>query len=230
MDLAGGTCNLKAYQIIRSVEFSSNDPYKFTGNNSCLPHEWRIRQASEKLHEYCDFCIPMNHHVTENGECIEFTDVIDITEKISKSFGLSEVAKHRAIDMSLTLDGSQLTNKLSFVMAGLKLVDLAVRNPITGEYELDPNCAGSTYLPQSRKWCFPLKFCMGKETTAMYQEEFQDLFDVFVDASKQGRQVFPEWEPIHFSNPADMAAIQKVLGIGGAAKVMTFFCHCCYLT
>jgi hypothetical protein len=172
----------------------------------------------------------MNHHVTENGECIEFTDVIDITEKISKSFGLSEIAKHRAIDMSLTLDGSQLTNKLSFVMAGLKLVDLAVRNPITGEYKLDPNCEGSTYLPQSRKWCFPLKFCMGKETTAMYQDEFQDLFDIFVDASKPGQKVFSGWEPIHFSNPADMAAIQKVLGIGGAAKVMTFFCHCCSLT
>ena len=56
----------------------------------------------------------------------------------------------RAIDMAFTLDGAQLTSKLSFVMAGLKLVDVAVRNPITGEYELDPTKL-YMYLPQTRR-------------------------------------------------------------------------------
>ena len=75
----------------------------------------------------------MNHHLTENGEFIEFTDIIDITNKLCKSCGLSGVGKNRVIYMSLTLYGSQLTNKFSFVMAGLKLVDLALRNPSTVE-------------------------------------------------------------------------------------------------
>ena len=64
----------------------------------------------------------------------------------------------------------------------------------------------------------------------MYQEEFKELFELFIAASKPNQEVFPDWEPINFANPADMAAIQKVLGIGGAAKVWKFFCHCCSLT
>ena len=93
--------------------------------------------------------------------------------------------------MTHTLEGSQLKNKLLFVIAGLKVVDLAVRNPITGDYRLDPNYEGFTYLTHIRKWCFPLRFCMGKETTSMYQDKFQDVFEIFVDACKQGQKVFP---------------------------------------
>ena len=112
----------------------------------------------------------MKHHITKNGECVEFCDIVDVTIKICEAFGLAEVAKRRAIDMALTLDGAQLTRKLLFVMAGLKLVDLAVRNPLTGDFELNPDTEGVKYLPQSRKWGFLFKFCMGKETKEMYQE------------------------------------------------------------
>ena len=74
--------------------------------------------------------------------------------------------------MALTLDGAQLTNKLSFIMAGLKLVYLALHNPLTGEFEIDPNAEFCKYCPQSRKWNFAFKFCMGKETKK-YQNEFK---------------------------------------------------------
>ena len=230
LDLAGGICSLQAYHIIYQIDRLSKDPYKAGKRNTVLPHKWHVRQACKKLHRYCDVVIPMKHYISTNGECIEFVDIVHITIKLCTAFGLADTARQRAIDMALTLDGAQLTNNLSFVMAGLKLVDLAVRNPMTGEYELDPTQRDCRYLPQSRKWCFPMKFCMGKETANMYQEEFKDLFQIFIDASADNQKVFPEWKPINFSNPADMAAIQKVLGIGGAAKVWRFFCHCCSLT
>ena len=51
-----------------------------------------------------------------------------------------------------------------------------------------------------------------------------------MDASEQCQDIFPKWKSINLSNPSDMAAIQKVLGIGGASKVWKFFCHCCSLT
>ena len=121
--------------------------------------------------------------------------------------------------MELTLDGAQLTSKLSFVMTGLKLIDHAVRNPITGKYKLDPTQEGSLYLPQSRKWYFLMAFCMGKETKKMYQKEFHELFHIFIDASKPNQDMFPDWEPINFANAANMPAIQKVLEIQGAAKI-----------
>ena len=230
MDLAGGTCNLAAYTVIRSVELAANDPYCMRAKkHSILPHEYNIRQASKLVHKFCDIIIPMQHYVSENGECVEFCDIVDVVKKLCHAFGLSKVAKQRAIDLALTLDGSNLTSKLSFVMAGIKLIDLAVKNPQTGKYELDPSFE-EDYCVQSRKWCFPAKICMGKETKKMYQEEFKSLFDTFIEASEEGQDVFEGWKPINFSNPADMAAIQKVLGIGGAAKVYKFFCHCCSIT
>ena len=66
MDLAGGVCNLQAYEVIRSVEFVAKDPYGINNKReSVLPHEWRVRHASKKLHQYCDVVIPMKHHITK---------------------------------------------------------------------------------------------------------------------------------------------------------------------
>ena len=114
------------------IDKMSKDPFNTDKRNTVLPHEWRIREASKKLHKFCDIVVPMKHEVTINGECVDFVDIVDITINFFHAFGLSETAKIRAIDMALTLDGAQLTNKLSFVMAGMKLVDTAVQNPITG--------------------------------------------------------------------------------------------------
>ena len=162
---------------------------------------------------------------------MSFKDIVDICRKICKAFGLDHVARNRLIDLALTLDGAQLTNKLSFVMAGLKMIDLAVRNPETGVYELNHSaCSSKDFTPQSRSWCFPLKLCMGKESERMYQEEFCEMFELFRKAGMPMQDIFEGWKGVQIVNPADMAAIQKILGIGGAAKVYKFFCHCCPLT
>ena len=88
--------------------------------------------------------------------------------------------------MTLTLDGAQLTKKLSFFMMGLKIVDLDVQKPLPGLFELDPKAEGVKYLPQSQKWNLLLKICMGKESKAMYQEEFSSLFNIFLMPVKRG--------------------------------------------
>ena len=64
---------------------------------------------------------------------------------------------------------------------------------------------------------------MGKETATMYQEDFKDIFEIFSKVSKDGKTTIEGWHPLTFASPADMTAIQKFLGIGGAAKVMKFF-------
>ena len=45
LDLAGGVCSLKAYQIIYQIDCMSKDPYKGGKKNTILPHKWRVRQA-----------------------------------------------------------------------------------------------------------------------------------------------------------------------------------------
>ena len=50
----------------------------------------------------------------------------------------------------------------------------------------------------------------------MYREDLSKIFELFNDVSKPGQTIFEGWEPLDFANPADMAAIQKILGIRGA--------------
>ena len=51
---------------------------------------------------------------------------------------MTDVAARQSVDIALTLDGSNLTNNLSFVMSGIKLLDMACKNPHTGVLDLDP--------------------------------------------------------------------------------------------
>ena len=224
LDIAGGICNLKAYMVLVGVERDSKDPLcEYGRDTTILPHEWRIRQASKLANDYADTILKMKHYQTMHGECVEFEDIIKFTRILFQAFGLDEPATCRSIDIALTLDGSHLTKHLAFVMAGIKMVDCLLKNPLTGNFDLNPDQDEKDYNIQSRRWSFPFKFCMGKETDAMYREEFSEIFEVFNNASKPGQTIFEGWEPLNFANPADMAAIQKMLGIGGACKVKTFF-------
>ena len=146
---------------------------------------------------------------------------------IYEAFGLGEVAKKGSVDVCVTMDGTNLTKYLNFVIAGLKMVDPRAVNPLTGEKELCP--LFSKALPQSRKWCFPMKFVMGQESADMYEEHFNEMFEMFYKASLEGQDIFSGWKPVTYSNPCDMAAQQKSIGLGGAAKVKNRFCHACAL-
>ena len=80
----------------------------------------------------------MIHYVTKHGECLEYEDMKKFLYILFRAFGLTELAARRSIDIALTLDGSQLTKHLAFVMNGVKLVDIACRNPCTGLLDLQP--------------------------------------------------------------------------------------------
>ena len=70
LDLAGGVCNLQAYQVIYNIDLMTKDPYKTEKRNNILLHEWKVRDATKKLHKFCDYFVPMKHYVTPNGKCI----------------------------------------------------------------------------------------------------------------------------------------------------------------
>ena len=64
---------------------------------------------------------------------------------------------------------------------------------------------------------------MGKESEQMYQEEFCEMFELFRKVGLPIQDIFEGWKGVQIVNLADMAAIQKILGIGGATKVYIFF-------
>ena len=61
----------------------------------------------------------------------------------------------------------------------------------------------------------------------MYQEEFEQLVDLFYKASLSNQNIFLGWKPVNYTHPSDMSAQQKTLGFVGAAKVKGWFCHVC---
>ena len=141
---------------------------------------------------------------------MQVKDIIDICRKIRKTFGPDHVARNRLIDLALTLDGAQLTNKLSLVMAGLKMIDLAIRNPENDVYELNHTAYNpKNFTPQNHSWCFPLILCMGKESKQMYQEEFCEILKLFRKYWLPMQDIFKGWKGVIIVNLANMAAIQK---------------------
>ena len=49
-------------------------------------------------------------------------------------------------------------------------------------------------------------------------------------AAELNQQKFPCWKAPNFANPANMATIHKLLGLGGTCKVKKLFCYYCSLT
>ena len=130
----------------------------------------------------------MLHYYTVKGEVVEYEDLKKMLRLLFSAYRLDKAAVERAVDIAVTLDGSQLTKHLSFVMAGVKLVDIGCKSPHTGIYEMMPceDADGNTfYMPQTRRNCFPVKICMGKESNQMYQDEFGAAFYLFNEASVQ---------------------------------------------
>ena len=230
MDVAGGKCNLQALMVLRQVETLSNHPYKDQTTkkkkpDSILPHEWRVREVAKIVHQYADKIIPMTHRIGSQGEVVEFTDREKVIKLIYHGFKIDHVAINNSVDLCGTVDGFQLTKYLTFVMAGVKMIDPRCVNPLTGERNLSP--LFEKYKPQSRNLSFPLKIVMGKETSTMYKEEFAEFFDFFYEASLEGQDKLSGWKPVSYTQPCDMSAQQKMLGFGGVCKVSHRFCHCC---
>lgn len=69
----------------------------------------------------------------------------------------------------------------------------------------------------------PLQALYGERKQKNVPREFCELVELFRQASLPMQEIFSEWKGVWIANPADMTAIQKVLGIGGAAKVYNFF-------
>ena len=76
MDMAGGTCNYRAYEVVRMVEVDAQDPLKEKKRDVYIfPNERFIRMASKKLNLYANQILPMRHYYTVNGEVIEYEDL-----------------------------------------------------------------------------------------------------------------------------------------------------------
>ena len=113
------------------------------------------------------------------------------------------------------MDGATLTRSMGIVAAGVKLIDVSVVDPVSGEFCNIPT--STNCLIQSRERCFPLKITLAKdcsETYEVFSEFYQFMADLSTDCSteedeKPKNKVYPESHPCQLSSTADMVGHNK---------------------
>ena len=160
MDLTSGSLNLQGVEIMRSVE--SNHKKYFV---SIIPSSKKIKAVGKELAQYADKINPFCHFETSTGEGIEFNNV-SMFNLLLHTYALLDKAKQTKISYSIATDGAKVTNNVQHCVAGIKVNDLSAKCPITGK----------RISPQTRNICWPLKFVMGSENQAMYEDHIKPLY------------------------------------------------------
>jgi hypothetical protein len=89
-------------------------------------------------------------------------------------FGLSEEAKVRQVEISLTVDGAPLDNKIGHVTIVFKICDKAAICPITKVLIFNEEKEGPNL--QSGKFCFPVAMILAKYNKETYNKYLREIF------------------------------------------------------
>jgi hypothetical protein len=226
MDIAGFNLSLAGIEVLRKVE--SSEKY----NRGIISSKSSILRCARKLEAFADTICPFkmigrtftndldgdDDDDAENiGEGFEF-DAVKMTATLFKAFGIMDDARHRPVYLAQTSDGAQLMHTISHVAAGLKFIDIAIRDPVTGLPLFLHDVFG-----QSRNLCFPVRIVIAKDDRQTL-EGFRRLYEMYSSgevAEALGCQHFK------MSFPGDMKLQWGALDDGGAAKVKEKFCYIC---
>jgi len=219
MDLSGGSLNLEGIEILRSVETCGERYFR----NGLIPSSASIRRVATVMENYAKSVIPYQYGNLPNngGEYIHFSPK-ELFAAVIKAFKLNVVARERGIIFHQSIDGALLTKFLSHLTYGIKVADRAATCPFTGK----PIWGIEDSIMQSRNTCFPVFILMkreNKETVLRVKPIIQEVM-AFADP---GCKWFSDYQPLELPFNADLSAIWKLLGYGGAVKRDTVPCHCC---
>jgi hypothetical protein len=90
---------------------------------------------------------------------------------ILKTFQLDEIAQRESVELSITLDGAELCNRISHLMVGIKVTDGRAVDPQMG-IQL---CTGGDetfsriFSMQSQNFCFATNSLIGKDPKTAYK-------------------------------------------------------------
>ena len=172
---------------------------------------------------------------TDFGEGVEF-DYARTTRLVINAFGLEQLGRERAINVSASIDAAKLTKNLTHTSAGLKMSDVMGRDPLKNmkSFIVDEHSLRDL---QSRNTIFLMKIVLTKETKNSFRL-FDDIFQFFrlAGATNEERMNDPHnlekyhWEqladlkPLDVTTTTDMAADWKLVRAGGGVKKTKHFC------
>jgi hypothetical protein len=176
MDLAGGSCNYKGIEVLRSLETGGKCYYK----SSVIPSTADIKRSARLLEKKGEEVVPFQEIQTQWGKSIKFCEARTLRFACD-AYGVTEKAKRSSISISKSIDASQIMKNLHVITAGFKMGDVDAINPITRK----PLCTDSVYENvQSRDHVFLIQLLMAKETKESYNA-FKGFFEFFAMASNK---------------------------------------------
>ena len=187
IDLSGGTLNYRGYHNLRSIEFKKQKRY----SDHILPPMKKLKQVSKHLNDIGDEMIPFKTELNADTDMIVF-DYKKLLVHILKMHKIYDDIYQRQIEIAITIDGADISKKLSHVTAGIKVIDKYAINPVTGDYILKyaEDSLGNKYLEsgyQSRENCFLFLIMIAKESSAIYSKQcIKDFFNFLKILKKMG--------------------------------------------
>jgi hypothetical protein len=104
---------------------------------SVIPSKSEIKRMAASVewyaHKNCPFSIMK---ITPKGEAIEF-DYAQAMLCIARAFHLDEIGRTRSLSVASSIDGVSLSQNLSLIAGGIKIIDKAARCPLTRQPLLD---------------------------------------------------------------------------------------------
>lgn len=225
MDLAGGLLSFSGLEILRALEHQNRRYWRYC----ILPSRGTLQAVAYQVQTYGMYKIPFRHVMKDNtGEGIEFDNTKALLT-IFEACGLTEVAKQRPVMIAGSVDGSDLSKHVGFIMGGICVNDKATLNPMT-KLPIYADNPDGVYTVQSRNLDFPLGIYMGRETNKTFAY-FNPMFSWLNECGDiETTHLPPEYQPLNVCINCDLSAAWKGLMKGGAAKIKFLPCHCCDTT
>jgi len=96
-----------------------------------LPSRTSVQKAAYELHQLGQDIIPFSKTESQHGEMFQYV-FERFLRFLLKTFQLDEIAQEESVELSITLDGTELCICISHLTAGIKITDGRAIDPQTG--------------------------------------------------------------------------------------------------
>ena len=176
IDLSGSILNLSGYNTLR-LGMESDDMGRVKRMGGLLASKYQVKKAMNMVEEHASGVIPFNVVNVDGIDGFQF-DYERVLLYLLQLFKLEDAARdinQPPVQISITLDGADLSRNVTHVTAGVKINDPRSIDPDSGL----PIGVQDSRKIQSRELCFPVKGLLAKDSKELYDNHFGDFFDYF---------------------------------------------------
>jgi len=166
------------WKVLRSIDLEINGGINYTGvealrqieelqkyQQGFLPCRTSIQKCAAEYHQLGQNLIQFEKVNSDLGEIYQF-HYEKLIRHILKTFRLDEIAQQESIELSITLDGAELTKDLCHLSFGVKITDPRAMEPRVGTplVYTEEGVLGNILRVKSRNYCFIMKTLLGKDS------------------------------------------------------------------